>query len=179
MPPMQIAEALPNDVRTGSRSPGRQRVRFPTPPTARRSECEPPPWLIQRRRQTCKRLSLPPRETKRGRLCGGALLSHDWLKSHPRPIRGRPCEGDRRGRNRGDRHRCLAIGITSRCAGSCVPSGFLLRLRSRRRIAERLLLKADAKRVARFSGDGPRADRRFPYLASLEDSDHAQSANRL
>ena len=84
------------------------------------------------------------RETKRGRLCGGALLSRDWLKSHPGPLE----EVLRRAIEEGE---IEAIDIASRdwhhvsLRRQLHPSWFPAPAPDKRRIAERLLLTATQK----------------------------------
>ncbi len=84
------------------------------------------------------------RETKSGRLCGGALLSHDWLKSHPGPLEEALGEAIEAGQ-------IEAIDIASRdwhhvsLRRQLHPSWFPAPAPEQRRIAERLLLSATQK----------------------------------
>jgi len=115
------------------------------------------------RRQTWRRLvaARPGNKARPVFLCRGRSFAR-LVEIPSRPLE-KPLAEAHAGGNRveGDRHRLLATGYHASLRRRLHPSGFPAPAPEQRRIAERLLLSANAKGVARFSRDGPRADRRF------------------
>ena len=138
----------------------------------------PPHWLIQRRRQTWQALVASRRERTAAAFVAGR--SSRWTGHAHRTLHSMKPFARRSRRVESRRSTSLlATGTFRSLRRQLRPFWFPAPAPEQRKAAERLLLDAAQKGIARFSGDGPRADRKLPHLPSLEDSDHAQSANRL